>query len=163
VDSRPDTLIHKARITIQIQPSGLQSAWSGRAFNGYVNCVFNFNRPDTCLSWSRRALNRYGNCVLKINRPDGHPLGPDARSLIWKLLAADVRLSGRQCLTVRTRLSNRKDFMEKSQNFLSHSCPFGWPMSTIRTAYVLITAVTHLNPLPINRGPWALRTARIRY
>jgi hypothetical protein len=28
---------------------------------------------------------------------------------IWKLLAADVRPSERKCLTVRTRLSNRKD------------------------------------------------------
>jgi hypothetical protein len=38
-------------------------------------------------------------------------------ALIRKLVAADVRPSGRQCLTVRTRLSNRKDFQRKSQNF----------------------------------------------
>jgi hypothetical protein len=135
VDSRLDALIHKTRIAIQIQPSRLQSAWFGRVFNRYGNYVFNFNHPDACLSWSGHALNRYGNCVLKINRPNCHPpwserakpymeitysgratirtaipLGPDMRSLIWKLLAADVRPSGRQCLTVRTRLSNRKDF-----------------------------------------------------
>jgi hypothetical protein len=35
---------------------------------------------------------------------------PDAQSLIWKLLAAEVRPSELQCHTVRTRLSNRKDF-----------------------------------------------------
>lgn len=73
VDFRPNALIHKARITIQIQPSGRQSTWSGRVFNRYGNCVFNFNRPDACLSWSGRALIWYGNCVLKINRPDDHP------------------------------------------------------------------------------------------
>jgi hypothetical protein len=73
MDSRPDALIHKARIAIQIQPFGFQSAWSGHAFKRFGNCVFNFNRLDTCLSWSGRALIWYGNCVLKINRSDGHP------------------------------------------------------------------------------------------
>jgi hypothetical protein len=73
VESRPDALLHKVRITIQIQPSERLSAWSGRASNRYGNCVFNFNRPDACLPWSERALNQYGNCVLKINRPDDHP------------------------------------------------------------------------------------------
>jgi hypothetical protein len=114
VDSRLDVLIHKARIAFQIQPFGRQSALSGCAFNRYGNCEFNFNRLDACLSWSGRALIWYGNCMLKINRPDGHPLGPDARTLIWKLLAADVRPSGRQYLTVRMLLSNRKDFQQKS-------------------------------------------------
>lgn len=33
------------------------------------------------------------------------------------ILVVDVGRSGRQCLTVRTRLSNRKDFKQKSQNF----------------------------------------------
>jgi hypothetical protein len=41
------------------------------------------------------------------------PHGLDARSLIWKLLAADVRPSGRQCLIVWTPLLNRKDFSAK--------------------------------------------------
>jgi hypothetical protein len=36
---------------------------------------------------------------------------------IWKLLAADVRPSRRQGNTVRTRLSNRKDFQQNFQNF----------------------------------------------
>jgi hypothetical protein len=109
-------------------------------------------QPSRCLPimlWM--ALNRFGNCVLKINRPDGHPLGPN------------VRPSGRQCLTVRTWLSNKKDFQRKSQKLWSHSCPSGRLMSTVRTGSVLIIAVAHLNPQPINRCPWALRTARIRY
>jgi hypothetical protein len=101
VDSRPDALIHKARIVIQTQQSGRLSAWSGHTFNIYGNCGFNFNRPDACLSWAGRARNKYGNCVLKINCPDGHPPGPDAWILIWKLLAVDVRPSVRWCLTVR--------------------------------------------------------------
>jgi hypothetical protein len=91
------------------------------------------------------------------------PHGLDARSLIWKLLAADVRPSGWLCLTVRTRLSNWKDFQWKSQKILSHCCPSGRPRFTVRTASVHITAVAHSAPQPINRGPWALRTARIRY
>jgi hypothetical protein len=73
------------------------------------------------------------------------PLGPNARSLIWKLLAADVRPSGRQCLTVWTQLLNKKDFQWKSQKFWSHSCPSGRTMSTVWTAPVYFTAVAHLN------------------
>jgi len=42
----PDALLLKARIAIQIQPSGRLSAWSGHAFNRYGNCGFDFNRPD---------------------------------------------------------------------------------------------------------------------
>jgi hypothetical protein len=91
------------------------------------------------------------------------PLGLDALSLIWKLLAADVQPSGRQCLTVRTRLLNRKDFQWNFQKILSHSCPSGRFRFIVRTASVHITAVAHSAPQPINRGPWALRTARIRY
>jgi len=91
------------------------------------------------------------------------PLGPNAISLIWKLLAADVRPSGRQCLTVRTRLLNRKDFQRNFQKILLHCCPSRWPKFTVRTACVHIIAVAHSAPQPVNRGLWALRTARIRY
>jgi hypothetical protein len=38
-------------------------------------------------------------------------------AFIRKLLAADLRPSGRQGNTVRTRLSNKKDFQRNSQNF----------------------------------------------
>jgi hypothetical protein len=37
VDSHSDTLLLKARIAIQIRPSGRLSAWSERAFNRYGN------------------------------------------------------------------------------------------------------------------------------
>jgi hypothetical protein len=125
VDSHPDTLIHKARITIQIQPSGRQSAWSGRAFNIYENCIFNFNRLDACLSWSGRALNRYGNCVLKINHPDSHPP--------WSGRAKpymEITCSGR--VTVRTIVPHRPNVALKQERIstkiskiLSYSCPSG--------------------------------------
>jgi hypothetical protein len=91
------------------------------------------------------------------------PHGPDTRSLIWKLLAADVRPSGRHCLTVWTWLLNRTDFQRNFWKILSHSCPSGRPKVTVRKESVHITAVAHSAPQPINRGPWALRTARIRY
>jgi len=81
VDSRPDTLIHKASIVIQIQTFGRQSAWFG--------CV--------CI--------RYGHCVHQIDSPDAHPPGPDARNLYM-----EITCSGR--VTVRTWLSNRKDFQQ---------------------------------------------------
>jgi hypothetical protein len=103
VDSRPDALLLKARIAVQIQPSGRLSGWSGRVFNRYGNCGFNFNRPDACLSWSRRVRSRYGNCVLKINHPDGHPPWSERVKPYM-----EITLSGRA--TVRTQLSNKKDF-----------------------------------------------------
>jgi hypothetical protein len=61
VDSRLDALIYKASITIQIQPSGRQSSWSGR------------------------EKIKYGNCVHQITCPDDHPPGLDARSLYMKI------------------------------------------------------------------------------
>jgi hypothetical protein len=88
VDSRPDALIHKASIAIQIQTSGRQSSWSGPA------CI------------------RYGNCVHQINRPDDNPLVRTGEAFIRKLLAADMYLSERQGTTVWTRLKNRKEFRE---------------------------------------------------
>jgi hypothetical protein len=45
VDSRPDVLIHKARIAIQKQPSGC-------TLNRYGNCVLKINRPDGHPPWS---------------------------------------------------------------------------------------------------------------
>jgi hypothetical protein len=110
VDSRPDALFYKARIAIQIQPSGSLLAWSGRAFNIYGNCVFNFNRPDACFSWSGRALIRYGNCVLKINRRDGHPPW-SGRAKTYMEVTCSGRVTVRTTVPHRpTRLSNRKDF-----------------------------------------------------
>jgi hypothetical protein len=88
---------------------------------------------------TRYSLRQVRNSNSTVRTPVYH--GPDARTtdmeiacrrstvqtaillvrtheaLIRKLLAADVRPSGRQCLTVRTRLSRRKDFQRKSHNF----------------------------------------------
>jgi hypothetical protein len=139
VDSRSDALINKARIAIQIQPSGRQSTWSECTFNSYGNLVFNFNRPDDHLSWSGRA-----KALLEIT---------------W---------SGRA--TVRTTVPHCSDAALKQERFslkiseiLSHSCPSRRLRFTVRMESVHITIVAYLNPQPINRGPWALRTARIRY
>jgi hypothetical protein len=129
VDSRPDALIHKARIAIQIQPSRRQSAWSGPVFNRYGNCVFNFNRPDACLSWSGSSLNRYGNCVLKINRLDGHPP--------WSGRAKpymEITYSGRA--TVLTIMPHRLDAALKQERFSVKISKFSVAQLSVRTAHV---------------------------
>jgi len=151
VDFRLDALLLKARIAIQIKPSGRLSAWSGRAFNIYGNCGFDFNRPDACLSWSGRAHSKYGNYVLKINRPDDHPP--------WSRRA-----------TVRTTVPHRPDAALKQERFSAK-------ISEILVAQLSVwMTVSHrpdgahifyssrpFEPQLINRGHWALRTARIRY
>jgi len=74
------------------------------------------------------------------------------------------------CHPVRTRLLNRKEFLAK---FLENSVAqlsvrtamttVRTAMTTVRTAPNYIFPDAHLSPQPINRGPWALRTARIWY
>jgi hypothetical protein len=79
VDSRPDALIHKASIAIQIQTSKRQLAGSERA------CI------------------RYGNCVHQIDRPNTHPPGPDARSLYMEITCrgrTTVRMTVPHCPNV---------------------------------------------------------------
>jgi hypothetical protein len=132
VDSHPDPPIHKARIAIQIQPSECQSAWSGRAFNRYGNCIFNFYRPDACLSWSGRVLIRYRNCVLKINRLDNSTSPSGCGSQTGKIFSENLRNTGH---TVAR------------------------PDGPSRIFY----CSRIFEPQPINRGPWALTTARIQY
>jgi hypothetical protein len=71
VDSRPDTLIHKASCAFKIQTSGRKHSWSGRS--SYI----------------------YGNCMHLINRLDDHSFGPDARSLNMEIAysqSATVRM-----------------------------------------------------------------------
>jgi len=65
VVSRPDALIHKARIAIQISPSGRQSALVRTRVQLIWKLRFDFSRPDVCLSWSGRTHSRNGNYVLK--------------------------------------------------------------------------------------------------
>jgi len=110
VDFRPDALLLKVRIAIQIQPSGRLSAWSGRAFNRYGNCGFDFNRPDDCLSWSGRAHSKYGNCVLKINRLDGHPPWSGRMKPYMEITCSERT-------TVRTTLPHRPDAALKQERF----------------------------------------------
>jgi hypothetical protein len=161
--NRLDALLLKVRIAIQIQPSGHLSARSGRGFNRYGNCGFDFNCPDTCLSWSRRAQSKYGNCVLKINRPDGHPP--------WSGHAKpymEITCSGRA--TVRTTVSHRPYAALKQERFSAKISEILVAQLSVRTAHVHHPDGAHIfyssrpfEPQPINRGPWALRTARIRY
>jgi hypothetical protein len=128
VDSYLDALIHKASIAFKIQTSGLQSSWSGSA--SYL----------------------YGNCVIWSTVWTTIPLVRTRETLIWKLRAAEVRPSGRQGNTVRTRLKTRKNFSEILESRL-HSCPSGRLMSTVRTVPRFIKPDAHLNLQPINRGP----------
>jgi len=116
---------------------------------------FKLNRPDTSLPRSRRAYYRYGNCVQQITHPDGHPPGPDVRSLY-----KEITYSGRA--TVRTTVPHRPNVALKQERssakfseFQSHSCLFGRPMTTVRTAPSFIKPDAHLSPQPINRGPCA--------
>jgi hypothetical protein len=89
VVSRPDARLRKARIAIQISSSGRLSV----LVQTPVQLIW---KLSIRLQPSGRAHSRYENCVLKFSHPDAHSHGPDARSLIRKLLAADVQPSG-QC------------------------------------------------------------------
>jgi hypothetical protein len=101
VNSRPDTLIHKASIVIQIQTSGRQPAWS------------------------ERASIRYGNCMHQINRSEDHPPSPDTRSLYM-----EITYSGRETIQTtgqhRPNAALKQErFSVKFLEFRSHSCPSG--------------------------------------
>jgi len=81
------------------------------------------------------------------------PLVRTPEAFIWKLLAAEVRPSGRQGTTVRTRLKNRKKFQRNSRE-VDHTVvrPDGLCLPSGR-CLVFIKLDVHLNPQPINRGP----------
>jgi hypothetical protein len=66
MDSRLDALIHKARIAIQISPSGWQSALVRTR-------VHQLMKLPIRLQSSEHAHSKYGNCVLKFSRTDAHP------------------------------------------------------------------------------------------
>jgi hypothetical protein len=139
VDFRPDALLLKARIAIQIQPCGRLLAWSRRTFNRYGNCGFDFNRSDAYLSWS------------------GH-----AKPFM------EITCSGRA--TVWTTVSHRPDEALKKERFSVKISKILVAQLSIQTAHVRCPNGAHIfycnrpfEPQPINRGPWALRIARIRY
>jgi len=110
LDSRPNALIHKASIAIQIQTSGRQS------------------------TWPRRSCIRYENCVHQINRLDDHPPGPDARSLYMEITCnrcANVRTIGYH----RADAAQKQERISaKFSDNWSHNCPSGLPLTTVRTA-----------------------------
>jgi hypothetical protein len=121
VDSRPDALIHKASIAIQIQTSGRQSVWSGRA------CI------------------RYGNCVHQIDCPDAHPLSLDARSLNMEV-TNNGRATVQTTMPHRPNATLKQErFSVKFLEFRSHSCPSGRTMTTVRTVPNFIKLDAHLN------------------
>jgi hypothetical protein len=91
------------------------------------------------------------------------PLGPDAVQPYKEITCSGRTTVRTMCHPIRTMPLNRKDFPPRNfWKILSHSCPSEQPMSTVRTAPRYILPDAHLSHQPINRGPWALRTARIR-
>jgi len=146
--------VHPVQTKCSSRPDVWQ-LWFGRACNKEGNCWFYFNRPDDCLSWSRLAHYRYGNCVLKNSHPD-------ARKPYKEITCSGHTTVWTMCHQVRMRPLNMKDFPQNFWKIFSHSCLSGRPMSTVPTAPRYILPNAHLSPQPINRGPWALRTARIR-
>jgi hypothetical protein len=115
---------------------------------------------------------------MELSRPDGCPTNQASFiRMTWISIQTlhsiekpymKITCSGHT--TVRTTVPHRLDAAFKQERFStkiseipSHSCSSGWLRFTVRMASIHITAVAHLNPQPINRGPWALRTARIRY
>jgi hypothetical protein len=103
VDSRPSVLIHKASIAFKSRhsddgPHGPDA----RASDMEIACIRSTVRTTILLVWTREAL-------------------------VWKLLAAEVRPSGRQGTTVRTLLKTGKNFSEifrKPIELLSFRTPY---------------------------------------
>jgi hypothetical protein len=91
------------------------------------------------------------------------PMVRTCEAFIWKLLTADVRSSGRCAIPSGRGSYTGKISPLNFRKILLHSCPLGRPMSTVRTALGYILLDAHLSPQPINRVPWALGAARIRY
>jgi hypothetical protein len=57
-------------------------------------------------------------------------------------------------------------FLRQESQFKYHRPDVSQPwmaMTTVRTTPSYILPDAHLSPQPVNRGPWALRTVRIRY
>jgi hypothetical protein len=117
---------------------------------------FKCHRPDVCLSWSGCTHSRYGNCVLKNCRPDVHAPW-SGRAKPYKEITCSRRA------TVQTSVSHRPDAALKQERFSVKFSENPVAQLFVRMVSVHITAVAHSTPHPINRGPWALRTARIRY
>jgi hypothetical protein len=124
---------------------------------------FKLNRSNDSLPWSGRALIRYGNCVLKINRPDGHPP--------WSGRAKPyMEITCSRRATVRTTVPHRPDAALKQERFSEKISEILVVQLSVRTSHVhrpdgtrIFYSSRPFEPQPINRSPWALRTARIWY
>jgi hypothetical protein len=91
------------------------------------------------------------------------PLGPDARKPYM-----EITCSGRA--TVQTIVPHRPDAVLKQERFSAKISKIMVSQLSVRTTLVHRldgTRIFHCScpfePQPINRGPWALRTKRIRY
>jgi len=97
-----------------------------------------------------------------INRPDDVISRPDAR-LLKARITIQISPSTRQSTSVRTRLLNRKDFSAKFLENPVAQLSVRTAMPTVQTVPIYIFPNAHLSLQPINKGPWALKTTRIRY
>jgi len=89
MDSRPDVLLLKARIAIQIQPSG-------RAHHRYGNCVLKIKRLDGHPPWSGHAKALYGNYLQQTcDRLDDSASWSGRGSQTGKIFSKNLRNSGR--------------------------------------------------------------------
>jgi hypothetical protein len=137
--------------------------WSGCWCIVYGNYRFDFNRPEVSTSWSRLTCIRYENSMLKFSRPD-------APAPLFSRAKPDMEITCSGRASVRTIEPSRPDDVLIQERFLrknfrksfrivvrpdGHGSPFG------RLPGIFLPD-THSDPQPINRGPWALRAARIR-
>jgi hypothetical protein len=123
---------------------------------------FEFDRPDIWQLWSGRWCIVYGNVRFDFNHRDVSPLWFGRVKPVM-----EITCSWRA--SVRTIEPSRLDDVLIQERFLrgifekilSHSCPSGRSWPTVRTAPRQIFPDAHSDPQIINRGPWALRAARI--
>jgi hypothetical protein len=81
------------------------------------------------------------------------PLVWTREAFIWKLLAMEVRSSGRQGITVRTRFKNRKEFQRNSREVDCIAVRLDGPRLPSGQRLGFIKPDAQLNLQPINRGP----------
>jgi hypothetical protein len=163
VVSRPDARLHKARIAIQIHPSGRQTALV------------------------RTRVHQRRKLPIRLQPSGRLPIMVRTRAhQLWKLRVED-QPSERSSPMVRTRKALYGKYLQRTCNrpddcvfhpdaSLKHErfsatfsenpvaqLPIRTAMTTVWTAPAYISAVAHSLPYPINRGLWALTTSRIRH
>jgi hypothetical protein len=152
VVSCPDALINKAKIAIQISPSGRQSALVWMRAHQLRKLPTSTVRTSASHGPDARIADMEIACWSSAVQTF-IPLGPDVRKPYM-----EVTCSGHT--TVRTSVSHRPDTDPKQERFSAKFSENPIAQLSVQTASVHITAVAHSAPQPINRGPWALRTAR---